>query len=271
MKMDTHSGSDWMVFAKDKLTVRIFRNRADMGAAAAAAVSARIQNLLRNQAEVNIILGSAPSQNEFMDGLAADPAIDWKRIRAFHMDEYIGLSPEDASSFGYYLKKRLFEKVAPKSVFFIDGKAADLQAECRRYAGLLREHPTDISCLGVGENGHIAFNDPHVALFQDPVLVKVVQMDEPCRLQQVHDRCFERLELVPTQAITLTVPALIEARHVFCVVPARAKANAILHMLQDEVSEKCPASVLRTKEGSVLFLDPDSSEQIRKTIGDGTV
>lgn len=269
--MDMHSVSDWMIFTKDKLSVRIFRNRAEMGAAAAAAVSARIQNLLRNQAEVNIILGSAPSQNEFMDGLAADPAIDWKRVCAFHMDEYIGLSPEDSSSFGYYLQKRLFEKVAPKSIFFLDGKATDLQAECRRYADLLRAHPTDISCLGVGENGHIAFNDPHVALFRDPVLVKVVQMDEPCRLQQVHDRCFERLELVPTQAITLTVPALIAARHVFCVVPASSKAGAVLHMLQDEIGERCPASVLRTKEGSVLFLDPDSSEQLRKTRGDGTV
>ena len=253
------------IFTRDKLTVKIFRNRAEMGAAAARQVSATMQNLLREREEVNIILGSAPSQNEFIDGLAADPAIEWPRVNAFHMDEYVGLPLEAPSSFGYYLRERLFGKVRLKAVHYINGMATDVQAECERYTGLLKKHPTDISCLGIGENGHIAFNDPHVAFFNDPLMVKVVEMDLQCRRQQVNDKCFDRLEQVPTHAITLTVPALMAANYVYGVVPARTKAQAVLHTLNGEISEKCPASVLRTKEGSILFLDPDSSELVTGT------
>ncbi len=253
-------------FSRDRLTVRIYPNRAEMGAAAACEVAGVIRRLLASREEVNIILGSAPSQNEFIDGLAAEPGIDWSRVNGFHMDEYVGVPLDSPASFGWYLRERLFSRVGLKAAWYIDGTAADVEGECRRYARLLEEHPTDISCLGIGENGHIAFNDPHVAFFQDPLRVKVVEMDIACRRQQVNDKCFERLEDVPQQAITLTVPALMAARHVFAVVPAPTKAQAVFRTLNGEISQACPASVIRTREGSVLFLDPDSASLLHEVL-----
>ena len=183
----------------DTLHVHQYPSRERMGAAAAAVVAEAVDRLLSSKEHISIIFGSAPSQNEFLDALVRKP-IAWDRVTAFHMDEYIGLPRTAPESFSYYLKSRLFDVVGFRAVHTIDGAAADPDAECARYAQLLSTHGLDITCMGIGENGHIAFNDPHVALFDDPDRVKVVELDQACRQQQVNDGCFADISLVPRRA-----------------------------------------------------------------------
>jgi glucosamine-6-phosphate deaminase len=245
----------------NKLEVQVYQARTEMGSAAALEVTERINALLRQQATVNIIFAAAPSQQEFLQGLRRAP-IEWGRIRAFHMDEYIGLRPDAVQGFGNFLRERLFDKVPFLAVYYIDGDAVDLKKECERYGALLQKYPPDIVCMGIGENGHIAFNDPPVADFDDPYAVKVVALDQPCRQQQVNDGCFSELESVPTHAITLTIPTLMSGRFIYCIVPGRQKAQAVFNTLHREVVEAYPASILRNHEHAVLFLDALSAEMM---------
>ena len=246
-------------FQKDKLTVRIYDTRAALGAEDAKEAAACLRALLAEKDEVNMIFAAAPSQNEFLAALAAEPDIDWKRVNAFHMDEYVGLDCDAApQSFARFLKDALFDRVPFKAVYLLNGKG-EAQAEARRYADLLQQYPVDIVCMGIGENGHIAFNDPGVADFHDDKLVKVVPLDLTCRTQQVHDGCFERLEEVPTHAFTLTIPALMAAAHHFCMVPASTKAQAVRATLTGPISETCPAAILRTAPHATLYCDADSA------------
>jgi len=250
-------------FTIDQLNCEVYDSRSSMGAEAAEQVAAKIRELQSRRDEVNIIFAAAPSQNEFLAGLLGADGIDWGGINAFHMDEYIGLTPGAPQGFGEFLRERLFSRAAFKSVSYIDGNAADIGAECGRYARLLGAYPPDIVCMGVGENGHIAFNDPHAALFNDPEAVKVVELDEKCRMQQVNDGCFDSIENVPTHAVTLTIPALMRGKAIFCVVPARSKAWAVRDTLRGEISGRCPASVLRTHADARLYLDQDSAGLLR--------
>ena len=231
----------------------VFDDRILLGEAAALAVGQTIRDLLAGQPEVNIIFAAAPSQNEFLQALCNQP-LDWKRVNAFHMDEYVGLR-----SFSGYLRDRLVSKVSFGSVHFLDGHAPDPVAECRRYAALLQQSPPDIVCMGIGENSHLAFNDPGVADFNDPVRVKVVTLDGDCRRQQVNDGCFPFLEDVPQEAMTLTIPALMRGRYLFVVVPGERKATAVYHTLNSPVTEHYPSTVLRRHEAVRIFLDRDSS------------
>lgn len=248
-------------FIKDKLTVKIFENRKLMGDAVATAVSAQINSLLTQQPFVNIIFGAAPSQNEFFEALL-QKNIDWSKINAFHMDEYLNLDADAPQGFGNFLKERLFNLAPFHSVNYINGNAADYEAECSRYAQLLREFETDIVCLGIGENTHLAFNDPHVADENDPYLVKRVDLDEACRTQQVNDGCFAHIDEVPTHAITLTLTALLKAPYAFCTVPAEKKAKAVYLTINEEISDNFPSTLLRKHENAVLFLDNLSSAQL---------
>lgn len=175
------------------------------------------------------------------------------------MDEYIGVGPSAPQSFAHFLRERIFDRVPFRSVYCLDGLASDRDAECARYAGLLQRYPVDIVCMGIGENGHIAFNDPDVADFNDPKLVKVVALDPVCRQQQVNEKCFERLDLVPSEALTLTVPALLRGRWLFCIVPFASKAEAVRCTLYGEISEHCPASVLRNEADACLYLTAESA------------
>ena len=244
---------------KDCLTVKIYEDIHEMAKEAAEDVSGRIVSLLAERGEINMIFAAAPSQQEFLRCLISDRRIEWERINAFHMDEYIGIAGDAPQSFGNFLRSRLFDLVPFKSVSYIDGNAKDLDAECARYSKLLNDKPVDIVCLGIGENGHIAFNDPEVADFNDKKLVKVVKLDHVCRTQQVNEKCFEDLDQVPTHALTLTVPALLRAEWMFCIVPFAKKAPAVRNAVYGEISEKCPASVLRRKNNAVLYLDNNSS------------
>lgn len=247
-------------FTCDKLTVKIDSTRAEMGITAANDIRDCILRLLGEKAEINMIFAAAPSQNDVLEALIGYTDIDWSRINAYHMDEYIGLSGESlAQSFGKYLNDHIFGRVPFKSVNLIDCEASDPETECDRYAKLLSENPTDIVVMGIGENGHIAFNDPWVADFNDPKAVKPVKLDEMCRQQQVNDGCFKSIDLVPTHAITLTCPTLVSAPYLFCIVPASTKANAVKRTLTGDINDDCPATLLRRQPNAVLYLDGDSS------------
>ena len=249
-------------FQKDKLQVRLFPDRCILGVSAAADVAAVMRKLLLQKQELNVIFAAAPSQNEFSEALCAEKDIDWERINAFHMDEYVGLPADAPQGFGNFLKERIFGKLPFRSVNYLNGNCPDPAQECERYASLLRQYPVDIVCLGIGENGHIAFNDPHVARFDDPKLVKVVDLDETCRQQQVNDGCFSALEEVPTHALTLTIPALISGKYLFCMVPAQTKAWAVYHTINDSISEKVPATCLREHEQAALYIDANSASML---------
>ena len=241
-----------------KLPVRIYDTRRNMGEAAAADVAACIRELLAVKQEIYMIFAAAPSQNEFLAALAATPGIEWNRIHALHMDEYVGLPADAPQGFGNFLRAAIFGQVPFASVDYI-GTESDPDETCRRYAALLQGIQVDIVCMGIGENGHIAFNDPPVADFNDPLTIKKVALDETCRLQQVHDGCFARIEEVPRYAVTLTVPTMFRARYIFCIVPAPTKANAVRATVCGPVSEQCPASILRTHEHAILYTDSDSA------------
>lgn len=243
-------------FVVDKLAVEVYNSRTELGVAAARQVAGKIQELQRSQQQVNMIFAAAPSQNEFLEELKVAPGITWNRINAFHMDEYIGLDADVPQSFGKFLKTRLFDLMPFKTLNYIS--PSEPVEECARYTQLLNDFPPDIVCLGIGENGHLAFNDPPVADFSDPELVKIVKLDFACQQQQVNDGCFETLELVPKTAITLTIPALLAAKHICCVVPGNTKANAVKHTLYEHISTSCPSSILRTHPDATLYLDSDS-------------
>jgi glucosamine-6-phosphate deaminase len=246
---------------KGELTFKVYRDRAELGSAAAEEIGNKIISLLNTKELVSIIFASAPSQNEFLAELAGK-AIDWSRVVAFHMDEYIGLEKDAPQSFGYFLKESLFSKVPVGQVHYMDGSSGDPEAECARYAALLAQYPPDLVCLGIGENTHLAFNDPHVADFEDPLVVKIVDLAEDCRLQQINDGCFPTLEEVPTHAITITIPELFKVPYPYAIVPGSFKANAIHHTAYSEISENYPSTILRNHPDAIVFIDTDSAARL---------
>jgi glucosamine-6-phosphate deaminase len=250
-------------FAVDRLKVNIFPNRKAMGEAAGQAVAKKMKELLNEKQELLMVFGAAPSQNEFLDTLSQSPGIDWRKVIAFHLDEYVGLPDTAPQNFGFFLRKRLFEKVVPGQVHLLNGMATEPEAECDRYARLFKDHPFDIACVGIGENGHLAFNDPPIADFDDPQPVKVVDIDLTSRQQQVNDGCFNNLESVPKKAITLTIPTIFRSKFIYCMVPAPAKADAVKKTLEGPISTSCPATILRRHSNAILFLDHDSAKLIR--------
>ena len=245
-------------FKADLLSVNIYDTRKNMGIAAAADIAACMKKLLAEKDEIYMIFAAAPSQNEMLEALIAEEGVEWGRVHALHMDEYVNLPADAPQGFGNFLRRAIFDKVPFASVNLI-GTDADSDATCARYDALLTEHPVDIVCMGIGENGHIAFNDPHVADFNDPLKIKKVDLDQKCRQQQVNDGCFQSIDQVPTHALTLTIPTLYNVENIFCVVPAPSKAEAVKNTVTGPVSEVCPASVLRKHANAALYVDADSS------------
>ncbi|GMX60137.1 glucosamine-6-phosphate deaminase [Paenibacillus elgii] len=241
----------------DALKVQVYQDRYVMGAAAGTDVATKIKELLLVKPSIRMVFAAAPSQNELLSHLVADSTIDWSCIIAFHMDEYIGLPKNSAQTFSHFLKKSLFERVNPRNVHLIDSSNSSA-AECLRYRELIQEAPIDIVCLGIGENGHIAFNDPPVADFNDSLLIKTVELDEACRQQQVNDGCFSSFADVPTHAITLTIPALLSGAHLFCVVPGKTKHQAVKRTLNGPISTECPSTILRNHPDCTLYVDRDA-------------
>lgn len=243
----------------ENLTYEIFPTRTGMGKKAATDVAAAIHEALNRKDEISMIFAAAPSQNEFLEALVADKSIPWNRINAFHMDEYIGLDADAPQGFGNFLRERIFDKVPFKSVNLIPNKPSDTVDAITKYTTLLKKNGVDITCMGIGENGHIAFNDPHVAKFNDPEMMKIVELDQKCRMQQVNDGCFSSINDVPTHAFTLTIPVLMSADKIFCIVPAHTKAEAVRETVKGEVSEKCPATIMRKRGDCHMYLDADSA------------
>jgi glucosamine-6-phosphate deaminase len=239
-----------------------------MGQAAADHVHALLRGILAAQKRARVVFACAPSQNEFLEALLSPerPALDWSRIQAFHMDEYAGLSAEHPASFRHYLHAHLLSRVQPEAFAPLRGEAGDGAAECLRYTKLLREAPIDLVCLGIGENGHLAFNDPPIADFEDPADVKLVELDLACRQQQVHDGCFLSLAEVPTQALTLTLPVFLRAAHLSVVVPGPRKAPAVQAALQGPITPQCPASALRLRPRVHVFLDAPAAGLLSPTV-----
>ena len=246
-------------FQKDQLTVKVFENRTLMGEDAARDIKAAICRLLQEKDEIYMVFAAAPSQSDVLKSLVEDKDIEWNRVNAFHMDEYVGLPADAPQGFGNFLKRHIFGLIPLKSVNYIDCTTQNPEEECVRYGKLLTDHKPDIVVMGIGENGHIAFNDPPVADFNDPKAVKVVDLDPVCIQQQVNDGCFAKVEDVPTRAMTITVPTLVAPENLFCIVPAPTKAQAVKKMLTGEINESCPASILRTRKNAVMYLDADSS------------
>jgi glucosamine-6-phosphate deaminase len=241
----------------EKLRVQVYGDRAALGQAAGAAVADRMRTLLKTKRTLRMIFAAAPSQNETLATLSQAPGIDWSRVEAFHMDEYIGLPEGAPQKFSRYLRNHLFDIVHPAEAHLINSANAP-EAECARYAALLVGGPIDIVCLGIGENGHIAFNDPPVADFKDSKTVKVVDLDETCRQQQVNDGCFPSFAAVPKQAMTLTIPAITGGAHLFCMVPGPTKRAAVQRTLSGAISTECPSTILREHADCTLYVDRDS-------------
>jgi glucosamine-6-phosphate deaminase len=242
-------------FRVDQLPVEVFPNNEELGRAAAAAVAECLGRILAEKKIVRFIMATGNSQVAYTTSLLRDFALPWNRIECFHMDEYVGLSPDHPASFRRWMRERVEGVAHPRAFHYIQADAPDPQAECRRYAALLASAPIDLVSLGIGENGHIAFNDPPVADFSDPLAVKIVELEQACKQQQVGEGHFPNLAAVPTHAITLTIPTLLGVANIFCIVPERRKATAVKNTLQGPIGTACPASVLRRQANARLLLD----------------
>jgi glucosamine-6-phosphate deaminase len=239
--------------------VFVYPNRRDAGHASAAQASAIIRAAIERDGHAGVVFAAAPSQNELLAGLRADTSIDWRRVTAFHLDEYAGLPAAHPGSFRRFLRERLMDHVPLAAFHELAGEALDLDAEADRYQRLLAEQPPVLALLGIGENGHLAFIDPGECDFNDPRDVRIVHLDDACHQQQVHDGCFERVEDVPRRALSLTIPFFMRTPRAVVTVPGPAKARAVRDALEGPIDPRCPASILRQHSGAVLFLDADSA------------
>ncbi len=249
-------------FRADLLAVRVYERLDDLAVAAAHAAHECLREAVSRQGHAAAILASAASQVRFLEVLTDLGGLDWSRITLFHMDEYLGISEQHPASFRRFTREHVTQRVTSKTCHYLAGDALESIRECDRYAGLLQAQPIDLCCLGIGENGHVAFNDPPVADFDDPRAVKIVKLDEACRRQQVGEGAFPTFEAVPQYALTLTIPTLCAARRLVCVVPERRKAQAVKRTLQGPIQTACPASVLRRQAHATLYLDADSASQL---------
>ena len=243
----------------EDLLISIYQTNEELGQAAAEEASAIIRRVVEQQGVANIIVATGNSQLSFLAALREDKGIPWPQVNIFHMDEYVGIDPQHPASFPRFLRRHLLDYIRPQAFYPVPGQAQDVEQACRDYEALLRAHPADLCALGIGENGHIAFNDPPYADFNDPVWAKVVKLAPASRRQQVGEGHFASLEECPTHAITLTVPALLAARRVLATVPEARKAEAVHAALSGPITPDCPASILRRTPHARLFLDAKSA------------
>jgi len=246
-------------FTNDALGVRVYASQNEMAQDVAQIAQSYLVDVLARQPSATVILATGNSQIQFLECLIALGGVDWSRMSLFHMDEYLGIDGNHSASFRRYMRERVAGRVKPRVFHYLEGDALLPLDECERYAKLLEAQPIDLCCLGIGENGHLAFNDPPVANFQDPHLVKLVQLDEACRRQQANEGHFPDIAAVPQYAFTLTIPTLCSARRMLCIAPEKRKAAAVRDALCGPISPVCPASWLRMVPQATLFLDGDSA------------
>jgi glucosamine-6-phosphate deaminase len=258
MPEDTHMRS----WKQDELIVRIYTSRKELAKAAAIDFAITVQDLLTHKDSVHIVFAADPSQKEFLQYIAADTSIDFSRIHAYQMHEYLGLPAESQQSTAAFLTKYLFAKQTCAVVDLIDNQAVEPDQESQRYGDLLTLQGIDIVCMGIGENGHIAGNNPPSADFNDPLKAKVVALTRSFRRQQVNDLWFSTMNEVPSHAITLTIPTLASGTYHYCLVPTEAKADAVRDTLYGDITTEGPATILRTWPQSILYLDPYSAKYL---------
>ena len=249
-------------FQAESMKVNVYDNNILMGQAASDFVTEKLAAAIEQNGKANLILATGASQFQFIDAFKKEPAVDWSKITVFHMDEYKDMSDQHPASFRKYLRERILNEVKPAEVYYMKGDAENIDEELNRYENLLKNNPVDVACIGIGENGHIAFNDPPVADFNDPRLVKVVELDDACRRQQMGEGWFKTFEDVPTHALSLTIPAIMNCKAISCVVPDKRKADAIYKTLNNPVDTACPATILRTHPDTAVFLDPNSASKL---------
>ena len=245
----------------ENLPVYVFDTREEMGKAAAADAAKRINAVIEKNGVANVIFAAAPSQNDLLENLLKED-IDWSKVRGFHQDEYVGIDASEPAGFGNFLRRAIYDRVQFKELHYLLCAADEAEKKCEEYAELLTKYPADLIFLGIGENGHLAFNDPAVADFEDPKMVKIVELDDVCRQQQVNDGCFATLDDVPKFAMTLTMSYLMSVSEAICVVPTDRKANAVYGALEGPVTTECPASILRKHANAALYLDKNSAAKV---------
>lgn len=255
--MTSHSPSK--TFTVDSLPVRVYAQPAALYKDVAGIAQKILQEAISSRGSAAAILATGNSQIQFLEELVRLGGVDWSKITLFHMDEYLGIDRAHKASFRQYMQERVECKVRPKVFNYLEGDALEPLDECERYTKLLKAQPIDLCCLGIGENGHIAFNDPPVAKFNDPYFVKIVKLDDVCKMQQVKQGHFPSLEAVNPYALTLTIPALCSAKKMLCLSPEKRKAEPVKNMLKGPISTACPASILRKQSHAMLFLDTDSA------------
>jgi len=238
--------------------IRVLADPSALADAAAADAAAIVRDAVAAHGRANVMFASGNSQIDFLHRLTADPTVPWPAVTGFHMDEYVGIAGDHPASFGRYMQERIVARTAIAAFHMIDGTAPAAD-ECARYAVLLDAHPLDLCVMGIGENGHLAFNDPPVADFDDPVALKVVHLDDACRRQQVGEGHFPDVEAVPATAITVTIPALLRATRVMVIAPDARKAAPVAAAFTGPVTTACPASVLQTTDHATVYLEPASA------------
>ncbi len=246
-------------FFKDKLEVRVYSDREEPGATGARLAASVLRDTISRDGKAAVVLASAVSQDPFLGALRQQKGVDWSRVTAFHLDEYAGMRADHPASFRRFQFERLMNHVPIGAFHQLTGDAPDLDVECARYAALLREAQPCLVALGIGENGHLAFIDPPVCDFTDPRDVRPVELDDVCRMQQVHDGAFTTFEEVPQRALSLTVPFFLRVPRALVFVNGPNKAAAVKAALDGPIAESCPASALRRHPSAILFLDPGAA------------
>lgn len=246
--------------------IEIYPTREQLGAAAAQAASDALRQADTRDTPMGVIFATGASQFDTLGALVSMPEIPWAKIIGFHMDEYVGLSPDHPASFRNYLRRRLTSLVNMREFHEVDGTAGDPQRVCEQYAEKLRAAAPQVCLLGIGENGHLAFNDPGVADFHDPLDVKVVRLDDACRQQQTAEGWFSSASEVPEEAITITIPALLRVPKLIVSVPGKRKAQIVRRTLEEPISTACPATILRTHPDVTIFLDRESSAEVEELL-----
>ena len=234
-----------------------------MGRLAADDAAKKIATAIAANGVARVVFASAASQFEFLKALVAHKEIDWTKVCGFHLDEYLGLAADHPASFRRFLRERLLERLPNpmRSFTFVEGDAPDAAAECARLAAAVRERPIDLACIGIGENGHIAFNDPP-ADFETGEAYAVVELDEKCRRQQVGEGWYPDLASVPTHAYSMTVPQIMSARSIIVVVPDGRKADAVAAAVDGPLSNMCPSSILRRHGDCTMYLDGPAASKL---------
>lgn len=243
--------------------MRIFDTKQEMGKAAAGKAARILRSAITEKGKSVFVAATGASQLEFLENLTSTPSIDWSKTTMFHLDEYIGIPETHPGSFGKYLKEKLVDRVHPGAVYLINGNAEDPELECERLSKIIGEMEVDVAFVGIGENGHLAFNDPPADFGTEKPYI-VVELDETCRRQQVGEGWFKSLDEVPRRAISMSVKQIMKSKNIICTVPDSRKAQAVKNCFESEISPYHPASILRKHKNAFLFLDRDSANLLEK-------